>query len=217
MNVKKILIVEDMTLLQDTLTNTINGQEDMRVIGVTADAAEALGLCEKLVPDLALIDVVTGKSNGIAAAAEIRAELPDIKIVIMTAMPEITFMEAARKAGAHSFAYKNSDSRHLLHVIRSTLNGNGIFPRPGNDVLTKARFSDNEMVIIRLVCQGKSRSEMAAALSLSESRIKQLVTGILNKTGFDNILKFSLYAVAHGFIVPDESKQERHPAARSYS
>ncbi|MCL2011154.1 MAG: response regulator transcription factor [Synergistaceae bacterium] len=203
-NVKKILIVEDMTLLRDTLMNTVNSQEDMRVIGVTVDAAEALDLCRKLEPDLALMDVVTeGKSSGIAAAAEIRRELPDIKIVIMTAMPEITFIDAARKAGAHSFVYKNSDSRHLLHVIRGTLNGNGIFPRPGEDALSKARFSDAEMAIIRLVCQGKSRSEMAAALSLSESRIKQLVTGILNKTGFENILKFSVYAVANGFIVPD--------------
>ncbi|MCL2010442.1 MAG: response regulator transcription factor [Synergistaceae bacterium] len=204
---KKILIVEDMTLLRDTLTNTVNGQEDMRVIGVTSDAAEALDLCRKLEPDLALIDVVTeGKCSGIAAASEIRRELPDVKIVIMTAMPEITFIDAARKAGAHSFVYKNSDSRHLLHVIRSTLSGNGIFPCAGDDILSKARFSDAEMAIIRLVCQGKSRSEMAAALSLSESRIKQLVTGILNKTGFENILKFSVYAVAHGFIVPDDSK-----------
>ena len=202
-NVKKILIVEDMTLLLDALANTINGQEDMRVAGVTVDAAEALELCRELAPDLALIDVVTeGKSNGIAATAEIRRELPDVKIVIMTAMPEITFIDAARKAGAHSFIYKNSNSRHLLNVIRSTLEGNGIFPGPGDDVLSKARFSDAEMAIIRLACQGKSRGEMAAALSLSESRIKQLVTGILNKTGFENILKFSVYAVAHGFIVP---------------
>jgi len=205
-NVKKILIVEDMTLLLDTLSNTINSQEDMRVTGATPEAAEALDLCRKLAPDLALIDVVTeGKSNGITAASEIRASLPDIKIVIMTAMPEITFIDAARRVGAHSFIYKNSDSRHLLHVIRSTLNGNGIFPSPGDDVLSKARFSDAEMAIIRLVCQGKSRSEMAVALSLSESRIKQLVTGILNKTGFENILKFSVYAVAHGFIVPDQN------------
>ena len=56
---KKILIVEDMILLRDTMANTINAQEDMRVVGVAASADEALDLCRKLSLDLALIDVVT--------------------------------------------------------------------------------------------------------------------------------------------------------------
>ncbi|MCL1876019.1 MAG: response regulator transcription factor [Synergistaceae bacterium] len=203
---KKILIVEDMTLLKDALTNVINGQDDMRVIGVTSNADNALELCRKTAPDLALIDVVTeNKANGIAAAAEIRSELPDIKIVIMTALPEITFIDAARKAGAHSFIYKNSDSRHLLSVIRGTLNGNGTYPGPGDEVITRASFSDTEIAIIRLVCQGKNRNEVAKSLFLTESNVKALVTGILNKTGFDNIRKFSVYAVTHGFIVADQS------------
>jgi DNA-binding NarL/FixJ family response regulator len=201
---KKILIVEDMILLRDSLTSLINGQEDMRVVCAITNVDEALDLCRKVAPDLALIDVVTdGKANGISAAAEIRATLPDIKIVIMTAMPDITFLDAARKAGAHSFVYKNSDSRHLLHVIRGTLNDCGIFPGPGDELIAQARFTDVEIKIMRLACQGKSRSEMALALALSESRVKSLVTGILEKTGFENILKFSVYAVAHGFIVPE--------------
>ncbi|MCL2010349.1 MAG: response regulator transcription factor [Synergistaceae bacterium] len=199
----KILIVEDMTLLRDALANTINAQEDMRVAGVTPNAVEALDLCRKLAPDLALIDVVTeGKSNGITAAAEIRLALPEVKIVIMTALPEITFIEAAMKAGAHSFVYKNSDSRHLLNVIRSTMEGNTNYPGPRNDVIADARFSEEEIAIIRLVCQGKKRDEIAQALFLSERTVKSLIAGILNKTGFDSIMKFSMYAVAHGFIVP---------------
>jgi len=202
----KILIVEDMTLLSDALTNTINAQEDMRVTGVVANADDALDLCRKIGPDLALIDVVTnGKANGIAAAAEIRQNLPDIKIVIMTSMPEITFIDAARKAGAHSFVYKNSDSRRLLYVIRSTLDGEGIYPGPGNGVIARTQFSDAEVTIIRLVCQGKSRREIASVLNMSEGSVKLLITGILNKTGFDSIMKFSIYAVTHGFIVPNQN------------
>ncbi|MCL2029249.1 MAG: response regulator transcription factor [Deltaproteobacteria bacterium] len=203
----KILIVEDQTLLRDALAKVISGQEEMQVAGFTANADEALDLCRKIAPDLALIDVVTqNKANGIAAAAGIRRELPDIKIVIMTALPEITFIDAARKAGAHSFVYKDSDSRHLLYVIRSTMEGQGIYPGPGDEVLAKARFTDTEIAIIRLVCQGKSRNEIAQTLAMSEGSVKAAITGILNKTGFDSIMKFSVYAVAHGFIVPNHSK-----------
>lgn len=200
----KILIVEDMVLLRDSLANIINGQEDMLVAGVASDADMALDLCRELAPDLALIDVVTeNKPNGLAAAANIRRELPDIKVVVMTALPEITFINAARDAGVHSFIYKDSDSQHLLYVIRCTMNGRGFYPGPGDDALARTHFSDVEMAVIRLVCQGKSRNEISSALSMSEGSVKAIITGILNKTGFESIMKFSVYAVAHGFIVPN--------------
>jgi len=200
----KILIVEDMTLLRDSLANTINGEKDMQVVCVTANANEALGLCRKFAPDLALMDVVTdNKASGIAAAAEIRRELPEIKIVIMTALPEITFIDAALKAGAHSFVYKNTDSRHLLYVIRNTMDGKGIYPGPGNATLTKYSFSDSEIALIRLACKGKNRHEIMRAMNISETNVKSLISGILDKTGFDSIVEFSLYSLANDLIVPD--------------
>jgi DNA-binding NarL/FixJ family response regulator len=202
-----ILVVEDMDLLRDSLEKIINGQDDMQVVGCIADADEACALCRKLTPDLALIDVVTGtKANGIAAAARIRREMPDVKIVIMTALPEITFMDAARKAGAHSFVYKDSDSLYLLSVIRNTMNGRGTYPGPNDAALANTHFSDAEMTVVRLVCKGKDRHEIADALKISESTVKTLFSSILNKTGFGSITKFSVYAVAHGFIVPDHSE-----------
>ena len=200
----KILIVEDQTLLRDALANVINGQEDMQVVGFTANADEALDLCRKTASDLALIDVVTqDKANGIAAAAEIRRELPAVKIVIMTALPEITFVDAARKAGAHSFIYKDAGSSHLLYVIRSTMEGHGVYPGPGDKSFAKDRFTDAEIALIHYVCMGKSRKELAEALAVPEGSVKELIAGILGKTGFDNIMQFSVYAVAHGLIIPD--------------
>ncbi|MCL2123778.1 MAG: response regulator transcription factor [Desulfovibrionaceae bacterium] len=199
----RVFIVEDQTLLRESLANILNGQEDMEVAGFTADADKALDLCRKLAPDLALVDVVTeNKANGITAVAHIRRELPEVKIVIMTSLPEITFIDAAKKAGAHSFVYKDSAARHLLYVIRSTMDGQGVYPGPGDDALHRTRFTDAEIAIIRLVCQGRSRNEIAYALHMSEGSVKAQITEILNKTGFDSIMKFSMYAVARGLIVP---------------
>ncbi len=199
----KVLIAEDQTLLRDSLERLIDGQEDMRVVGSTANADEAFELCRKIAPDLVLMDVVTGNTaNGIVAAARIRQRLPDIKTVIMTALPEITFLDTAKKAGVHSFVYKNADSKHLLYVIRSTMKGLGIYPGPADNSSLKIQFSNTEIAIIRLVCQGKGRKEIAQATSMSEGSVKAIITGILNKTGFDSIMKFAVYAVANGFVVP---------------
>ena len=94
----KILIVEDQTMLRESLEYMINGQDDMKVVGVTDDAADAPKLCHKLKPDMVLMDVVTkNNSNGITYTAQIRKEFPDIKIVVMTGLPDITFAEEAKK------------------------------------------------------------------------------------------------------------------------
>jgi DNA-binding NarL/FixJ family response regulator len=201
-----IVIVEDQVLLRDALAKIINGQEDMRVAGSVVNADGALALCRELAPDLALIDVVTeGRANGLAAAAAIRREMPEVKIVIMTALPEITFMETARKAGVHSFIYKDSDSEYLLFVLRSTMKGKGTYPGPSDDPIAGVRFTAGEMAVIRLVCKGKDRQEIAQSLDISEARVKQHFAALLDKTGFDSITKFFVYAVARGFIVPDHS------------
>ena len=114
----KILIVEDQTMLRESLEYLINRQDDMEVVGGTDDAANAPELCRELMPDLVLMDVVTkNNSSGITYTAQIRRESPDTKIVIMTALPEITFAEEARKAGAHSFIDKEMENDHLSQYI----------------------------------------------------------------------------------------------------
>ena len=201
----KILIVEDQTLLRDALEHMINAQADMEVIGVTSDASKALELCRELKPDLALMDVVTeSDNNGITWAGKIRSALPDIKIVIMTSLPEITFIDEARKAGVHSYFYKFAGNEHLFYVIRSTMKGIGIYPGPDEASPFAAQFTEREIAVIRLVCQGKTRSEMIKELDISESTIKPIITSILDKTGFDSIMKFAIYAVGRGLIVSDK-------------
>ncbi|NLE56700.1 MAG: response regulator transcription factor [Lentisphaerae bacterium] len=201
----KILIVEDQVVMRDSLSNLIDGQEDMRVVGSIGNAADALEICKKAAPDLALMDVCTDNNeNGIAAAAEIRAQCPAIKIVIMTGMPEITYIDSSQKAGVDSFLYKNVKGETLLATIRSTMDGYGTFPSvipsplPGD-----LSFTDTEIAIIRLVCEAKSRKEIARELAMSEGSVKTAITDILNKTGYDSIMKFAVFAVSKGYINPN--------------
>ena len=109
-------------MLRESLAMAINAQEDMQVAGVLADAAEALDLVERIHPDLVLMDVCTeNDSSGIVAAKRIKDQHPEVCIVIMTGMPDITFVQQTRAAGADSFVYKNVSTTELLSVIRSTM------------------------------------------------------------------------------------------------
>jgi DNA-binding NarL/FixJ family response regulator len=198
----KIVIVEDQLLVTESLKNLIDSQEDMEVIGFTDEASKAPELCRELMPDLVLMDVVTkNKSDGIAASELILRELPEIKIVIMTAYPEISFIDKARKAGIHSYIYKTTGSEHLFYVIRSTMKDIPIYPgQTGKQPFFN--LSERELIVVRLACEGNARSKIAEKLEVSEPTIKAEITSILNKTGFDSISQLVAFALSEDFIKP---------------
>ena len=85
----RVLIVEDQAILRESLARSVGDQPDMTVVSAIADASEALGVALKERPDMMLMDVCTEHdSNGIVAAARIKEQLPECRIIIMTGMPE---------------------------------------------------------------------------------------------------------------------------------
>ena len=208
----KIVIVEDQTMLRDSLAQTIDAQPDMEVVASLADAAFALDEVEKTGATCALLDVCTeNDSSGIVAAARIKEQLPECRIIIMTGMPEITFVDQAREAGVDSFVYKNVGIDELFVVMRSTLAGYCTFPKPPESIFSgTAALDDVELSILRLACEGKSRREIAAELFMSEGTIKRRISEILSKTGYDNILRLAVHAVSSGLIVP-KMRDEQEP------
>ena len=189
----KIVIVEDQTMLRDSLAQTIDAQPDMEVVASLADAAFALDEVEKTGATCALLDVCTeNDSSGIVAARRIKESHPEVRVVIMTGMPEITFIEQARAAHVDSFVYKNVGTNDLLGIIRSTMEGYSTFPRAQQSIFSDAAaLTDVEVDILRLVCETKTRKEIAQELFLSEGTVKRHISEILAKTGYDNILRLS--------------------------
>jgi DNA-binding NarL/FixJ family response regulator len=198
----KILIVEDQAMLKDSLEYLLNNQEGMEVIAATDDASKAPELCREQKPDLVLMDVITKESNGIVFAAQIRKEMPQVKIVIMTAFPEITFLDEARKIKAHSFIYKSSGNEHLIYVIRSTIRGIGYYPGPADKPPYADQLTEREIAIVRLIHQGVKRSEMLKELEISEMTLKKDINSILDKTGYDSIMDFAVFAAVNNLILP---------------
>ena len=100
----RIVLVEDQAMLRDSLACTINAQQDMEVVASLANAADALEATRRSGATCALLDVCTeNDSSGIVAARLIKEELPGVRVVIMTGLPEITFVDRAREAGVDSF------------------------------------------------------------------------------------------------------------------
>lgn len=154
----RVLIVEDQAILRESLARSVGDQSDMTVVAAIADASEALDVVLKERPDMILMDVCTEHdSNGIVAAARIKEELPECRVIIMTGMPEITFVDQAREAGVDSFVYKNVGIDELFGVMRSTLAGYCTFPKPPESIFSgTAALDDVELSILRLACVGRA-------------------------------------------------------------
>lgn len=205
-----VLIVEDQRLLLDSLTRTVNEQEGLRVIGGLTSALDAVEACLRLDPDLVLMDVCTdGGASGLAACRELTRRVPRTRVVLMTAMPDLSFPEEARRAGAASFIYKDVSSAELTAVLRASAEGYSTYPaRPSLPFLGYNELTDREIAVLRETCAGRTRSEIAQAFGLSENTIKSNITSILTKTGYRSITRLALFALSSGFIVVDGAEGE---------
>ena len=204
----KVVIAEDQVILRESLAKTLNSEDDLEVVASVSSASDAIDIIKKTPVDVALFDVCDEKgASGIDVAKRLLQEMPSIKIVIMTGMPEVTFISQAKEAGVHSFVYKNIGTEELISVVRSTYKGYSIYPNEVKSVFSDAaQLTQTEIDILRLFCEAKSRREVAAELYMSESTVKRHVTNILAKTGYDSILKLAVHAVSQGLIVPNSAE-----------
>ena len=125
---------------------------------------------------------------------------------MVTSMLEGRFLDRARKIGADSFWYKDSPSGDLVGVIDGTLSGKHFWPdsvptvRLGNTF--SCELSDREMETLRLLCEGKTNSEIALKLNVAESSVRTYINRMLEKTGYANRNRLMVAAVGKRLVVP---------------
>ena len=202
----RITIVEDQTILLDSLASAIAAEDDFTVVDKLSDAA-AIHASVRIHPvDLVLMDVVTENSSGLSESAKLKQDHPNLKVVIFTAMPDAAFVQEAHEAGVDSFVYKNISTPDLLAVLRSTMQGNTSFP--GTTALPSFganELNQREMQVLRLVCAGYARREIAKKMYLSENTIKSYISQLLAKSGFSSVARLALWAVSSGYIVVQDN------------
>lgn len=166
--------------------------------------------------DLILMDVCTaGNKDGIEAAAEIKAEFPDIKIIIVTSMVEVGYLKRAREAKADSFWYKDISPEKLIDVIEETMAGEHIFPDKTPSVklglADSSELTAKEIEVLRLVCEGLEYSEIAERMHISQRTVKFHISNILSKTGYANKTRLAIAVTNKNFIIP--SSPEKNPSS----
>lgn len=201
----KVLIVEDHTSMQESLTTALTAAGDFTVVGEIANADYALDFCKHLYPDLVLMDVCTENgASGLKAVEVIRSTFQNIKIIVMTAFDEITYIPRAKAAGANGFVYKSRSLNYFLEVARKVMAGDTIFPEPKTIPMPQgeAPLTDREMEVLRLMCKHMTNKEIAQELFISENTVKYHKMNMLGKTGFSKAVDLAFYMISKGWINP---------------
>lgn len=202
----RMILIEDQQILLDSLKDSLQMAEDIEVVAWSANAADVVSLCEFHKPDLVLMDICNEDGHsGINETVNLKARHPEIKVILMTAMPDVSFVHAAKEAGADSFVYKNVGKEELLNSIHNTFQNYSTFPEEKNTASPpELDLTERELDILRLVCKGQSRKEISDSLFLSENTVRNNINRILMKTGYDSIAQLAIFAVSKGYIVPEE-------------
>ncbi len=191
----RLLVVDDHEVVRQGLVALLARRPGFQVVAEAGTAAESLEMARRFKPDLVVMDVRLPDGSGIEACREIRAELPDTRVVILTSYPDEEAVFSAIIAGASGYLLKQVRARDLVSALESVARGESLLdPAVTERVLDRmrriatsgatdelAQLTAQEQKILLLVAEGKTNKEIAAEVFLSDKTVKNYVSSILSK------------------------------------
>lgn len=215
----RVLIADDHTMVRQGLSQILDSEPDMKVVGQATTGEEARELAEVTRPDVIVMDINMPDLDGVQATRLITAGDPDIGVIILTMYRQDQYVFEAIKAGARAYLLKDADSDELLRAIRAVATGEALLdPAIALRMMDEFRrlqggpvgadgvsvLTERELDILRLVAQGLDNNEIGAELGLSEKTVRNRLTVIFEKLHVNNRTQAALYALRKGFASLDE-------------
>ena len=199
----KILLVDDQKILLEGLVKILAPLDDIKVVGTCTLSELAEEACIRLAPDLVLMDIcMEGRTSGIQICARLEKQFPNLRVVLMTGMQEVAFLDWAKDAGADSFIYKESSSEAFAACIRATMQGRRIYPSAAVGCAfggTDNPLTEREIAILQRICRNMNYDEIAAELGITKRTVNFHIGNMLAKTGYKSIVGLAVEATERGY------------------
>lgn len=214
----KIMLADDHKVLRHGLSQAIEAEEGMEVVGQAENGHEVVELCRKITPDIIIMDISMPSLNGIDATRQILKELPKVKIVALSMNSEKKMIHEMLRAGAKGYLLKDCEYSELVEAIRivakdKTYLSPSITGGVIEDFLLKsqveasgafAALSDREREVLQLLSEGKTTKQIARVLHVSPKTVEGHRTRIMNKLDIDSIANLTKYAIREGLTSTDQ-------------
>ncbi|GAA5204302.1 response regulator transcription factor [Microbacterium jejuense] len=217
-----VLIADDQAMVRAGFAALLDAQDDVRVVGQAADGAQAVALSARLDPDVVLMDVRMPELDGIAATRRIlgpsypAAHVP--RILMLTTFDIDDYVYDALEAGASGFLLKDALPEDLVHAVRVVAAGDALLapsvtrrmiehfaarrPRAGQASAALHELTEREREVLTLIGRGRSNSEIATDLFISEQTVKTHVGKVLAKLGVRDRVQAVIFAYDAGLVEP---------------
>ena len=207
----RVVIVDDQPLLTDGFGRIIDAQPGMEVVGAAHDGESGVRICQKLRPDVVLMDISMPIMNGVAATRKIRDLLPNTKVLILTVHADDVHVYQGIKAGATGYLLKDCTPEDLSRAIRTVYAGDTIMaPEIARKMLltfeeaetepSAPKLTDRELEVMNALARGKANKQIARDLSISEKTVRNHISNIYNKLHIYDRTQAVLYAIREGLV-----------------
>jgi DNA-binding NarL/FixJ family response regulator len=207
----RVLIVDDHAVVRQGLRTFLELQDGIEVVGEAADGEEALAVAAETTPDVALVDLVMPRLDGIATIERLRTSSPATRVLVLTSFLDDDMIFPAVRAGAAGYLLKDAQPADLVAAIRTVSEGKAqldpsVAARVLEELAADARTPAPELLtarereVLALLARGLANKAIARELGVSEKTVKTHVSNILGKLGVHDRTQAALYAVRRGLV-----------------
>ncbi|MFB7912662.1 response regulator transcription factor [Streptomyces sp. NPDC056061] len=189
MSMIRLLLAEDQHMVREALATLLGLEPDIEVVAQVARGDEVLAAAREHRADVALLDIEMPGLTGIDAAAVLRRELPEVKIVVVTTFGRPGYLRRAMESGADAFLVKDAPAAQLASAVRKVLAGERVIdPTLAAAALADGAnpLTDRERDVLRTAADGSTNAEIAAALHLSQGTVRNYLSTAIQKLAARN-------------------------------
>jgi DNA-binding NarL/FixJ family response regulator len=208
----RVLIADDHGIVRSGLRLLLERQKGVDVIGEASDGVEALEMAVRERPDLAILDVKMPKLTGLQATRDIKAQAPEVAVLILSMHDDERYLFEALKAGASGYVLKAQADQDLVDAVRAVERGEPFLTPDAQRALIKdvlERDSEGadvltprEQEVVKLVAEAHQNKEIAELLHLSEKTVENHRANAMKKLGMRDRVELVRYAIRRGLIEP---------------
>jgi DNA-binding NarL/FixJ family response regulator len=219
----RLLLADDHAVVRSGTRELLERQPDLDIVGEAADGEEAVRLTHELQPDVVVMDVRMPKLSGVEATRRIRAQCPDVKVLVLTAHDDDEYVFALLQAGAKGYLLKTAEIDKVVEAIRAVAAGQSMlaptvagkvvaqFSSGKNlpDMLNSASnqydgLTERELGILKLVGKGLSNKQIGKEIYISDRTVQAHLSNIFSKLGVSSRTEAVMYAVRKGWIATEK-------------
>ena len=211
MNKIRLVIVDDHPVVRDGLRGMLESQPDFEVVGEASDGEAAVRITKTLKPEIVLMDLRMPEMDGVTALREIKANNPQVQVLVLTTYDSDADILPAIEAGASGYLLKDSSREELYTAIRATARGETVLaPAVAARLVGRMRapaeeqLSSRELEVLQLVAEGDSNSEIASRLHISQATVKSHLIHIFGKLGVSDRTAAVTVALRRGILKLNE-------------